>query len=220
MFGLTTVKTFAMAALVAAASFGASFGAAQASTVTSTCPDSGTWDRTFTLSSSDGNVSSIDCYAWGAGPAIQDPALTSQLAADGYDYAGTVSYVNPAGDTSGFDDMYSLLGSEGGSFDTTGTYDAVLIFKVGPEACPSQTVPGLLCVPAFAAFEVSTTGDALLGWATDKCMDGLTHVSIYLKPAAVPVPAAGVLLLGALGALGALKRGKRSAKSADLTAAA
>jgi len=216
MYGLTQMKTLAMAALFAAASL----GAAQAATVTSTCPDSGSWDRTFTLSSGDANVTSIDCYGWGAGPAIQDPVLTGQLAADGYDYAGTVSDINPAGDTSGFDDLYSMLGGEGGSFDTLGAYDAVLIFKVGPAICPSQTVPGLPCVPAFAAFEISTTGDALLSWATDKCMDGLTHVSIYLKPAAVPVPAAGFLLLGALGALMALMRGKRGTTATGVVAAA
>lgn len=63
MFGLTQMKTFAMAALLAAASLTVSLGAAQAATVTSTCPDSGIWDRTFTLSSSDGDVGSIDCYA-------------------------------------------------------------------------------------------------------------------------------------------------------------
>ena len=216
MFGLTQMKTFALAVLFAAASL----GAAQAATVSSTCPDSGTWDRTFTLSSSDGDVGSIDCYAWGAGPAIHESDLNDQLTADGYVYSGTVSDVNPAGDTSGFDDIYSLLGDNGGDFDTTGTYDAVLIFKVGPQACPSKTVPGLLCLPAFAAFEVTTTGDALLSWATNKSMDGLTHVSIYLKPAAVPVPAAGVLLLGALGALAALMRGKRGRKAAGLIAAA
>jgi hypothetical protein len=216
MSGLTQIKTLAMAALFAAATL----GAAQASTVSSTCPDSGTWDRTFTLSSSDSTVTSIDCYAWGAGPAIHESDLNDQLTADGYVYSGTVSDVNPAGDTSGFDDLYSLLGDNGGSFDTTGAYDAVLIFKVGPEACPSQTVPGILCLPAFAAFEISVTGDALLDWATDKCMDGLTHVSIYLKPAAVPVPAAGVMLLGALGALAALMRGKRGRKSAAPVAVA
>jgi len=220
MSGLTQMKTFALAALLAAVSLGASLGAAQAATVTSTCPDSGTWDRTFTLSSSDSDVGSIDCYAWGAGPAIHESDLNDQLTADGYVYSGTVSTVNPAGDTSGFDDIYSMLGDNGGSFDTTGAYDAVLIFKVGPEACPSKAVPGLLCLPAFAAFEISVTGDALLSWATDKCMDGLTHVSIYLKPAAVPLPAAGVLLLGALGALVALMRGKRGRKSAGLIAAA
>ena len=149
MIGLTTMKTFAMAALFAAASLAATFGAAQAATVSSTCPDSGTWDRTFTLSSSDADVGSIDCYAWGAGPAIHESDLTDQLTADGYVYSGTVSNVNPAGDVSGFEDLYSLLGDNGGSFDTTGSYEAVLIFKVGPEACPSKTVPGLLCLPAL-----------------------------------------------------------------------
>lgn len=87
MFGLTQMKTFALAALFAAASLITSLGAAQAATVSSSCPDSGTWDRTwdrtFSLSSSDGDVGAIDCYAWGAGPAIHESDMNDQLTADG-----------------------------------------------------------------------------------------------------------------------------------------
>ena len=49
------------------------------------------------------------------------------------------------------------------------------------------------------------TGD----WSRDK---GLSHLSFYdTKPAVIPVPAAGFLLIGALGGLAALRRRRRAA---------
>lgn len=205
MFGISSFKTLAAAAFLAAAGFS---GAASAATVSATCPDSGTWDRYFDVTSDDPDVTSVSCYAWGENNNKNDQAFLDQIAADGYVDVGAD---NGTGNNDGFDDMTSLVGGTGGDFSTTGAVDAIVVFKVGNGNCKDSTVPDEnLCVPAYAAFNITTTGEALLSWSTTM-QQGLSHVSIYVKTAAVPVPAAGILLLGGLGALGLAKRRRRQA---------
>lgn len=180
--------------------------AATAGTISSTCPDEGTWDRYYTLSSDASNVSTIGCYAWGTIPDPLDVAVQDQLASDGYLFSGSVD--NPAqGDITGFEGMLALLGGFGGDFAITRAVDAVIVFKSELSAClPLQPLPALRCLPSFAAFNLQTSGEALFSWASSLDKGPLTRVSIYMRPAPVPLPAAGLLLVGALGGLGLMRR--------------
>lgn len=211
MFGLNTFKTISVALVVVAAGWA---GTAQAATVSASCPDEADWERYFTLSSDDPDVSSISCYGWGEEANDNfDAALNAQLDADGYELVGKVE--NGASPDSVYDDLISMLGGTGGEFDLTESVEVVLVFKVGGgSACRDDDYEGNACVPVYAAFEVVTTGAALLAWSVDstgRTNQGLSHVTIYTKPAVIPVPAAGLLLIGALGALGLAKRRRRAA---------
>jgi hypothetical protein len=195
MLGLTRLKTCTVAVALALATW---VGAAQASTVSATCGDD---TRSYSLSSDDSAVTSLGCYATGTIPNFWDPALHASLTADGYSYTGTVANRGRTGDNSDFTDMFSLLHGAGGAFDIADAVDVVLLFEMRPSYCD-----GAFCEPIYAAFSVTTTAAALLEWSVSAAGRGLGHVTIYSKVAPVPLPAAGLLLLGGLGALGAAKR--------------
>jgi hypothetical protein len=74
--------------------------------------------------------------------------------------------------------------------------------------------------PNFAAYLLDLTAGLSGEWRTDALLvgnpqrpntAGLSHISLYTTPAVIPVPAAGLLLLGALGGLAALRRRRRAA---------
>ena len=187
MFGLTRLKTIAVAATLVAAAWA---GAASASTV-----DCGI----DSLSSDD---AAISCYGSGTMPNFLDTDLLASIRADGYLYAGTIR-PTPIADTSGFGDMMALLGGTSGAFNVDDAVDVILVFGLAP-ACTCMVG----CSVTYAAYELTTTAGALLAWSTSSAAY-LTHVTIYLKPAAVPLPAAGFLLLGGLGALAAAAKRRR-----------
>ena len=98
---------------------------------------------------------------------------------------------------------YALL--EGSSPWGTLLYGSV----TGPSSGPVVTQVGLW-TEIKASFNIATIGDYTLKFAakgTDNSLGGFID-NVSIAPAAVPVPAAGLLLLGALGGLAALRRRK------------
>lgn len=181
-------------------------GAAQAGSVGATCPNTGAWDRYFSLSSDSAAVSSVGCYGWGNADDGVSPDVQADLDADGYTLSGVVSSTETV---AGFESMAALLGGFGGGFNISKVIDAVIVFKATAALCTSPTpVDALRCMPSFAAFDVRTTGAALFNWATTLNKGALRFALIYERPVPVPLPAAGLLLLGALGGLTALRRRK------------
>jgi hypothetical protein len=202
MYGLKTLKTVVAAGVLALMASGA-----QAATTT-LCPNSSsTTDREFTLTTEDpiGN----SCFASGSPNDNNDAVFQAMLAnlvpaatllgKVEYDKFGVLQSTGP--EVSLLDDMIALLSGNSGGFtlDLTGIVNAVLVFKVGNN-------PG----PAYAAFTVDS-GLVTGFWSSTPLQGGgLSHVSLYGAPAAVPVPAAGFLLIGALGGLAALRRRRKA----------
>ena len=78
--------------------------------------------------------------------------------------------------------------------DFSGLTNPLLVFKSGP---------------TFGAFSLATTGPVSGSW-TYSGQGSLSHVSLYASTAPVPLPAAGLMLAGALGGLGALRRRRKN----------
>jgi hypothetical protein len=199
-------KTLTIAATMAVGMFA---GAAQAATTT-VCPGTAiTTDREFTLTTQDpiGNT----CFYTGAPNDANDAAFQAALLALSppatllgkieYDEFGVLQVTGPLGSL--LSDMVSLLGGSGGDFelDLTGIVNAILVFKVG----------GATFNPDYAAFAVDS-GEVEGTWSNvPRQGAGLSHVTLYGSVAPVPLPAAGLMLLGALGGLAALRRRRRTA---------
>lgn len=118
-------------------------------------------------------------------------------------------FFNPAG-ISGFSVANVLAGLLQFSFNTSGGNQTVL-----NGANPNNTNPASLGVNFFASFADlanSRTGSVLyLFFDDDGANNDDNHDDLVIRVSAVPVPAAGFMLFGALGGLAALRRRRRTA---------
>ena len=163
-------------------------------------------DRYMTLEADSGLV---ECVGWGTGNFGEgnsdDEDLLAAYLLSEFDVE-LLQLIDKSDDNSSGSDPDALIGSLtsglGGDFsiDTTPEYPYyLLVFKYGG----GRGDPDWF---AFLLDNEAASDDSLVWDTSSGFQNGLSHVDLY---AAVPLPAAGLLLLGGLGGLSLLRRRKR-----------
>lgn len=213
------MKFLTVKSLLAAAAIALSANASVATT-TATCPNTDTATRYITLSTTSSSPSVNGCYAYGDGningTTGQDPILAGATVTVGPHNSNTFNLVtgpvltdlvlldnsNPASLVGALDGVLSgaLSNVSSGTItvgDVTGYTNLVLGLKFGSNL-----------TPVWGAFLISGAGN--YSFSVDPSQN-ISHVILYGTVAAVPVPATGFLLLGALGAFGLIRKRRKVA---------
>jgi hypothetical protein len=192
-------KTLTAAAAMAIGMFA---GVASAAPVQTFCPPGGpTAGRDFTVTIE--GPTAAGCVLYGNGPSGPgtDPAILTAVSPatllDKTDSVGASGVVltAPSGDSTNLFGTWSISVPTG--FVLSNVY---LLFQTGVAQLN----------PDWAVFSIPN-GILAGSWTVER--NGLSHANVYgtLTPATVPVPAAGLMLLGALGGLVALRRRRKAA---------
>lgn len=196
------VKKLLIAGVAAAVTAVGSSAYAAGAGETEPCPDSGSYDRTFSLSFTEtGN----NCYYWNSGNDANDTTFQTKMVTDFGSEYGVIDKTEEGSLSSGI--LSGLNGYIDGesypisfTIDLTGLRNAILVFKSSNNLNP-----------AYAAFLIDDFDGIANGTFGMDPAKGLSHVTLYAN---VPLPASILMLIAALGGLALVGRRRETPAAA------